>query len=218
MVARPTKPSPLASSSSANACSGGRYRSVPPTTRNGILRGPIRVTPDVPSMCLLIAKRREQPLSRSTRQSPSSEPATTLERTNQQIDDEREKERQQHGDDETTWRVPLDADAPSARATAKTRKTATSGQAVKVSTWLTEANLVRMSAPRPGSIQRDCDRDEKGPHRAALPRKPTRGVLEVAAVLVVQPVEIVSTVDSINPAGAGAAAVQAVRRNSADDV
>src|SRR5215218_207622 len=99
MVARPTKPSPLASSSSANACIGGRYRSVVPTTRNGTLRGPIRVTPDVPSMCLLIGTGGSRPLSRSTRQSPSSEPATTtLERTNQQIDDKREEEREEGGE------------------------------------------------------------------------------------------------------------------------
>src|SRR5215207_4777732 len=77
MVARPTKPSPLGSSSSLNACSGGRYRSVVPTTRNGSLKGPIRVTPDVPSMCLLIGTGGRTPLSRSTRQSPSSEPTAT---------------------------------------------------------------------------------------------------------------------------------------------
>jgi hypothetical protein len=64
-------------------------------------------------MCLLIGNGGSRPLSRSTRQSPSSEPATTLERTNQQIDDEREKERQQQGDDETAWRAPVDANAAS---------------------------------------------------------------------------------------------------------
>jgi hypothetical protein len=65
-------------------------------------------------MCLLIGNGGSKPLSRSTRQSPSSEPATTtLERTNQQIDDEREKERQQQGDDETTWRAPVDPNAAS---------------------------------------------------------------------------------------------------------
>jgi hypothetical protein len=65
-------------------------------------------------MCLLIGNGGSRPLSRSTRQSPSSEPATnTLERTNQQIDDEREKERQQQGDDETAWRASVDPNAAS---------------------------------------------------------------------------------------------------------